>query len=42
MASQEALENLKKAILEYDAAGAANWAKRAVGKKNDPLKPLTP
>jgi corrinoid protein of di/trimethylamine methyltransferase len=40
MASQEVLENLKKAILEYDAAGAANWAKRAVAEKNDPLKAI--
>ena len=40
MASQEVLENLKKAILEYDAAGAANWAKRAVEEKNDPLKAI--
>ena len=40
MASQEVLENLRKAILEYDAAGAANWAKRAVEEKNDPLKAI--
>lgn len=40
MASQEVLENLKKAILEYDAAGAANWAKRAVAEKIDPLKAI--
>ena len=40
MASQEVLENLKKAILEYDAAGAANWAKRAVAEKIGPLKAI--
>ncbi len=40
MASQEVLENLKKAILEYDAVGAANWAKRAVAEKIDPLKAI--
>jgi corrinoid protein of di/trimethylamine methyltransferase len=33
---QEIIENLKKAILEYDVEGAARWAKQAVQEKIDP------
>jgi trimethylamine corrinoid protein len=32
------LGNLKKAILEYDPDGAANWAAKAVEEQIDPLK----
>jgi len=32
------LENLKKAILEYDPDGAANWAGKAVEEQINPLK----
>ena len=34
------LENLKKTILEYDAEGAANWARKAVDEKVDPIEAL--
>jgi len=36
----ELLENLKKAIIEYDSEGAASWAKKAVGEKVTPIKAL--
>jgi len=36
----EVLENLKKAVIEYDTEGAASWAKKAVDTKIDPLKAL--
>lgn len=36
----EILENLKKAVLEYDAQGAAHWARKAVDGKVDPIKAL--
>ena len=36
--STEIIENLKKAVLEYDSQGAANWAKKAVQEKIDPFK----
>ncbi len=36
--SAEIIENLKKAVLEYDSQGAANWAKEAVQEKIDPFK----
>ena len=36
----EILQNLKKAVLEYDPAGAANWATKAVEEKVEPLKAL--
>jgi len=32
------LGNLKKAILEYDPDGAANWARKAVEEQLDPLE----
>jgi len=36
----EALENLKKAIVEYDSKGAASWAEKTVQEKIDPIKVL--
>ena len=38
--STEIIENLKKAVLEYDSRGAANWAKKSVQEKIDPFKAL--
>lgn len=38
--SIEVLENLKKAIMEYDSEGAANWARQAVEEKVDPVEAL--
>ena len=38
--STEVLENLKKAITEYDTQGAADWARKAVQEKIDPIKAL--
>jgi corrinoid protein of di/trimethylamine methyltransferase len=38
--SAEILENLKKTIIEYDSAGAASWARKAVQEKIDPVKAL--
>jgi len=38
--SIEVLENLKKAIMEYDSEGAANWARKAVEEKVDPVEAL--
>ena len=38
--SIEVLENLKKAIMEYDSQGAANWARKAVEEKVDPVEAL--
>lgn len=38
--SVEIIENLKKAILEYDSEAAANWAKKAVQEKVDPNEAL--
>lgn len=34
------LENLQKAITEYDREGAADWARKAVQEKIDPTKAL--
>ncbi len=34
----EILENLKKAVVEYDSEAAANWATKAVEEKVDPIK----
>ena len=34
----EILENLKKAILDYDSDGAADWAKKAMETQIDPLE----
>ena len=39
--STEVLENLKKAIVEYDSEEAANLARRAIQEKIDPIKILT-
>ena len=36
----EVLENLKKAIIEYDSEGAANLAGKAVQEKIDPVKAI--
>ena len=36
----EILEGLKRAVLEYDGEGAANWARKAVEEKMDPLEAL--
>jgi len=36
----EILENLKRAVLEYDSKGAASWARKAVEEKIAPLKAL--
>jgi len=36
----EVLEDLKKAIIGYDREAAANFARKAVGEKIDPLKVL--
>ena len=38
--STEIIENLKKAVLEYDGQGAANWAKKVVQEKIDPFMAL--
>ena len=36
----EILENLKRAVLEYDSKGAASWARKAMEEKIDPIKAL--
>jgi corrinoid protein of di/trimethylamine methyltransferase len=36
----EILENLKKAIIEYDSAGAASWARKVVEERIDPTEAL--
>jgi corrinoid protein of di/trimethylamine methyltransferase len=36
----EIIENLKRAVIEYDAQSAANWAKKAVEEKTEPLQML--
>jgi methanogenic corrinoid protein MtbC1 len=36
----EILENLKKSVLDYDSKGAANWARKAVEEKVDPINAL--
>lgn len=36
----EILENLKKAVIEYDAEGATSWARKAVKESVDPLKAM--
>lgn len=38
MSSREFLENLKKAVEEYDADGAASWARKAIEAKIDPIE----
>ena len=38
--SVEVLENLRKAIIEYDGEAAANWARKTVEGKIDPIKAL--
>lgn len=37
---KEILENLKKAVKEYNNEGAMSWAKKAVEEKIDPIKAL--
>ncbi len=39
--SVDIIENLKKAILEYDSEAAANWARQAVQEKVDPNEALS-
>ncbi len=36
----EALENLKKAVIEYDNEAAARWARKAVEEGIDPIEAL--
>ena len=36
----ETLENLKRAVIEYDTEGAASWAREIVKKKVEPIKAL--
>jgi len=36
----ETLENLKRAVVEYDTEAAASWAKKIVEEKVDPIKAL--
>lgn len=36
----EILQNLKRAVVEYDEEGAMSWARRVVSDKVDPLKAL--
>lgn len=36
--SIEVLENLKKAVVEYDGEGAVSWARKAVEEGADPVK----
>ena len=36
----ETLENLKRAVIEYDTEAAASWARKAVETKVDPLRAL--
>lgn len=38
--SEEILENLKKAVIEYDRAAASHWADRALAEGIDPLVAL--
>jgi corrinoid protein of di/trimethylamine methyltransferase len=38
MSSHEILENLKKSIVDYDAYGAASWARKAIEEKIDPIE----
>ncbi len=38
--SSEILENLKKAITGYDREGAADWARKAVRERIDPIEAL--
>ncbi|MFC2024439.1 B12-binding domain-containing protein [Chloroflexota bacterium] len=37
---QKIIENLKRAVVEYDAEGAASWARKAVEEKVDSVKAL--
>lgn len=36
----ETLENLKRAVIEYDVEGASSWAKKIVKEEIDPIKAL--
>jgi corrinoid protein of di/trimethylamine methyltransferase len=38
--SAEILDNLRRAVIEYDADAAASWAQAAVAEKVDPLEAL--
>ena len=37
---REIIENLRRAVLEYDSKGAVSWARKAVEEKIAPLKAL--
>jgi len=39
--SEQILENLRKAVIEYDAKAAAAWAQKAVDQKVDPVEALS-
>lgn len=38
--SEQILENLRQAVIEYDAKAATEWARRAVDEKVDPIEAL--
>ncbi len=38
MPNQEILENLKKAIAEYDTDGAVSWARKVLEEKISPVE----
>lgn len=38
--SEEIFENMKKAVIEYDAESAARWARKAVAENVDPVAAL--
>lgn len=40
MSSHEILENLKKSIVDYDAYGAASWARKAIEGEIDPIEAI--
>lgn len=40
MSKENILENLKKAVIDYDAQDAAEWARQAVAEGIDPLEAL--
>lgn len=40
MSHEEIIENLKKAVSEYDTQGAASWARRVLEEKIDPIEAI--
>ena len=40
MSKETILENLRNAVLEYDVPGAAEWARKAIEEKVDPVEAL--